>query len=144
MNEWIDNNSGGGDSNPGVAFDDIGAKIVGVINTAPAIVDTQYGERMVMDLIADKASECTAGPDRNVVNAGDVVTLWIKPGAMTRAIKEALVNAGAGDPEVGGIIAVKYTGDGEKKPGRNAPKLYKATYQKPPTGTAGPDNDDLF
>jgi hypothetical protein len=33
--------------------------------------------------------------------------------------------------EAGGELAIQYSGDGEPKPGKNAPKLYQAAYRPP-------------
>ena len=49
-------------------------------------------------------------------------------GNMLRAVREAVRKAGA-RLEVGGVLTVTYTGDGERKAaGFNPPKLYAATY----------------
>ena len=62
-------------------------------------------------------------------------------GAMLKAIREALKDAGA-KLEVGGELVVRYTEDGEpSKKGFNAPKLYKAKYTPP--APAAVDLDDL-
>lgn len=141
MSDWLTNNSGGS-GNPGVAFDDIGAKVKGTIAAEPRQVDTQYGERLVIELIAADGCTATAGENRAPITAGDEITLWVKPGAMARAIKEAIDNADAKGLEEGATIAVQYTGDGEKKPGKNPPKLYKAAYERPKA--AVPVGDDLL
>lgn len=51
-------------------------------------------------------------------------SLWAR-GNMVKAIREAATAIGA-TTMIGTQLAVKYTGDGEKKKGFNAPKLYKA------------------
>ena len=50
--------------------------------------------------------------------------IWSR-GNMVKAIREAATASGA-TTMVGTKLTVKYTGDGEKKKGMNAPKLYKA------------------
>lgn len=50
--------------------------------------------------------------------------LWAR-GNMVKAIREAATAVGA-TTMVGTKLTVKYIGDGEKKKGMNAPKLYKA------------------
>jgi hypothetical protein len=61
--------------------------------------------------------------------------LFIK-GHMVQAIRDALKQAGADRLEHGGMIAVRYDRDGERKsPGMNPPKLYVAQY-KPPSPVA--------
>jgi hypothetical protein len=49
---------------------------------------------------------------------------------MVKARREAAQAAGA-TTMVGCQLAVKYTGEGEKKKGFNAPKLYKAKVELP-------------
>lgn len=68
-----------------------------------------------------------------------------KPGAMLQAISEAVKGADATAVEVGGTLAVQYTGDGEKKnPAYNAPKLFKAQYKAPEKATAAVGVDELL
>lgn len=50
--------------------------------------------------------------------------IWAR-GNMVKAIREAATAANV-NSMVGTKLTVKYTGDGEKKKGMNAPKLYKA------------------
>jgi hypothetical protein len=62
-------------------------------------------------------------------------------GAMLKSVREALKDANS-KLEVGGELAVRYTGDGEpSKKGFNAPKLFKAKYTPPTPGAV--DLDDL-
>ena len=56
--------------------------------------------------------------------ADGISNLWAR-GGMVKAIREAAQAIGA-TTMVGTKLTVKYTGDGEKKKGFNAPKLYKA------------------
>lgn len=57
--------------------------------------------------------------------------LFVK-GEMQKAVRDAVVEAGAKGLELGGLLAVAYIGDGEPpKPGLNAPKLFKAQYRAP-------------
>lgn len=139
MSDWLSNNSGGS-GNPGVAFDQIGATIVGTIAGEPREVETQHGSRLVVELVATDKSTCTAGENRDAVKAGDEVTLWLKPGAMARAVRDALAEAKAAGLQEGGTLAVSYTGDGERKPGKNPPKLYTAQYVAPTPAVAVGDS----
>lgn len=50
--------------------------------------------------------------------------IWAR-GNMVKAIREAATAANVSSM-IGTKLTVKYTGDGEKKKGMNAPKLYKA------------------
>jgi rhodanese-related sulfurtransferase len=65
---------------------------------------------------------------------GTKVTVYCK-GQMRQAVKEALNNAGAKSPEVGGHLTVAYVGD-EPVPGLTAAKVYQAEY-KPPAPASG-------
>lgn len=57
-------------------------------------------------------------------------------GEMLKAIQRGLKEAGA-TLEVGGTLAIEYTGDGEaKKRGMSPPKLYRAQYKAPSPVTA--------
>ena len=63
-------------------------------------------------------------------------------GEMLKAIKQA-VKEGGGRLLNGGLLTVRYTGDGEQKTrGFNPPKLYKAKYV-PPAATPAPSVADL-
>ena len=82
---------------------------------------------------------------------GDKVALWAKAGkfkaetgsgeSMLGAIGTAVRAAGAEAVDVGGQLAIAYTGRGEKRPGYDAPKLYQAKYAPPAASVAV---DDLF
>jgi len=56
---------------------------------------------------------------------------------MLNAIKEAIRTAGARGLDVGATLAVQYVDDGEAKPGRTAPKIYRAQYQPAPAVAVG-------
>jgi hypothetical protein len=55
--------------------------------------------------------------------------LWVR-GNMIKTIREAATQAGL-NTLVGATLSVRYTGDGEKKNGFNAPKLYAAKVEAP-------------
>jgi hypothetical protein len=73
--------------------------------------------------------------------SGDNVQLYAKGGnfkaakgtgnSMLSAIGAAVRAAGAGAVDVGGQLAVQYTGDSVAQPGRFPAKLYTAQYQPP-------------
>lgn len=70
--------------------------------------------------------------------------IYIK-GNMQAAVRDAVKAAGATKIEVGGILTVRYTGDGPPpKKGLNAPKEFKAKYEPPTAATTAVDADDLF
>lgn len=57
--------------------------------------------------------------------------LFVK-GDMVRAVREAVRGAGRKMVELGGEVAVQYTGDGQARGvGYNPPKLYRAGYKPP-------------
>ena len=58
-------------------------------------------------------------------------------GQMLNAIKQALRDAKVTGLEVGGTIAVQYVADGERKPGKSAPKQYVAQYKPAPAVALG-------
>lgn len=127
-NEWLDTNSGGS-GNPGVYFGTLGDKVVGRIVGTPKQVDTQFGERLVIELKAtDKstAAKGKKGADGPIVD-GDEVTLWLKPGAMAAAVRDAVRESGANGLSDGDTIAVAFTDT--RDTGKAEPvKLYAAQY----------------
>lgn len=137
---WLNSNGGGGDSISvgSIAFAEVGDTIIGTIENEPRLVTTQYGDRLVIELAATGGN---AKADGNDVADGDIVTVWIKPGAMARAIGAAVKEAGANGLETGGKLAIKHSALGEKKPGRNPAKLFEAKYETPTKVTSV---DDLF
>ena len=65
-----------------------------------------------------------------------------KYASTAKAVADAVRTAGAKALEVGGTLALAYTGDGEPtKRGFSAPKLYQAAYKAP---VAGVDLGDLL
>lgn len=137
---WLNSNGGGGDSISvgSIAFAEVGDTIIGTVEGEPRLVTTQYGDRLVIELAATGGN---AKADGNDVDDGDIVTVWIKPGAMARAIGAAVKEAGAAGLEAGGKLAIKHSALGEKKPGRNPAKLFEAKYEAPTKVTSV---DDLF
>ena len=125
-NDWLQQNSGGS-GNPGVNFGALGDKVVGVIAEQPKAVETQFGERLVVELVAgpnSTAKKGKKGEDGPIVE-GDEVTLWIKPGAMATAVREAIQAAGAKGLTEGDTLALAFTGT--KDTGKAEPvKLYTA------------------
>lgn len=138
---WLDQNAGGSGS-PGVAFKTIGAKIVGTIASQPRKVDTEFGPRLVVELTAADGTTATLG-DGTPINIGDEVTLWLKPGAMAHAVKQARDTAGVPGLSIGDVLAFAYTGDGvASKAGWNPPKQYAAKLQ--PAAPPSVSVDDLL
>ena len=75
--------------------------------------------------------------------SGDSVAIYAKGGkfkaktgkgeSMLSAIGSAVRAAGAGSVDVGGELAVAFTGESEAQPGRSPAKLYTAQYKAPTT-----------
>ena len=63
-----------------------------------------------------------------VENNGEFGNIWAR-GNMVKAIREAAQAAGL-STMIGANLTVKYSGDGEKKKGFNAPKLFAAKVEK--------------
>lgn len=128
----------GGESTPSLSFKDaaIGFTYEGVITSPAELVqgkDFETGEPAVW-----KNKDGSTSPKYSVVigvrlDNGEERSLWaVKPSAMFAALKDAQTKAGK-PFEVGGKIAVRYTGDkpNEKNPRLNAAKQYAVKYEPP-------------
>ena len=128
----------GGESTPSLSFKDaaVGHTYTGTITSAPELVqgkDFETGEPAVW-----KNKDGSTSPKYSVVmgialDTGEERSLWaVKPSAMFAALKAAQQQAGK-PFEVGGKIAVRYTGDkpNEKNPRLNAAKQYAVKYEPP-------------
>jgi hypothetical protein len=127
-----------GKSYPSVAFEQIGAVVVGHIIDEPRIVltkddDGNEVENLLVNVTASQGTNIRAGKaaERQAVTVGDQVSVWLKPGQIARAVAEALTTAKADGLAEGGTLAIQYYADGERKPGKSAPKLYNAEYKAP-------------
>lgn len=139
----------GGESVPALSFKDapIGKTYEGIITAAPELVqgkDFETGEPAVW-----KNKDGSTSPKYSVVINlkvdGEDRSLWaVKPSAMFAALKAAAQKAGK-PFEVGGKLAVRYTGDkpNEKNPRLNAAKQYECRYEPPaaPDVFGGSDSD---
>lgn len=65
-------------------------------------------------------------------------------GESQKAVKAAVLAAGAKSLDVGGTLALAFTGLGEAKGNLNPPKLYRAQYVAPAPQTQSVDTDDLI
>lgn len=128
----------GGPMLPIVAFEEIGATISGRIIYTP-ITDMQTvdggGTQPVLKISieAGEGTNITAGKagERHRVQLGEAVSVWIKPGAQTAALFAACAAVGALEPKTGGVLKMRYTGDGVRSPGKSAPKQYLCRYELP-------------
>jgi hypothetical protein len=137
--DWLSANSSG-NRTPGVSFKTVGDKIVGKVISTPRTVETEFGQRLVIELEA--SGDTDASSSEGAITGGELVSLWVKPGAMATALRTALTEAKVDGIAEGDTLAFQYTGDGEaSKPGWNPPKQYRAKVQpaRPAVGV-----DDLL
>lgn len=140
---WLTHNSGS--SNPSVSFPNIGDTVCGRILEEPRLVngtDLNGNPSESLVISVEAIAGCTASVGSKQIGyspiaAGENVSIWVKAGAMARALQAAIVEAKAAGLQEGGMLAVRYSADGEqKKAGFNRPKLYVAQYS-PPVPTVG-------
>lgn len=119
-------------------FDSIGVTVGGPITEAPTMQqqkDLDTGElktwqdgNPMMQLVV--TVQTTLREPGNLEDEG-IRRFYIR-GNMQKAVAAGVRAAGASSLEVGGVLAITYTGDGvASKRGFNAPKLYSATYKPP-------------
>lgn len=117
-------------------FPTIGTVVAGQIIREPEAreqTDFQTGATLRWDN-GDPKMQIVVQLATNQRETGDddgVRALYIK-GGMLNAVRDAVRKSGAKGLEVGGTLAITYSGDGEaSKRGFNPPKLYAATYTAP-------------
>jgi hypothetical protein len=132
-NDWL--MSGGAKS---AKFPEVGTVVKGTIVSPPTLsqqtdfttgaLKTWDDNKPMMQLVVTIATD-ERDPDEP--DDDGLRSLYVK-GAMQAAVKDAIRKAGAKGLEVGGTIAVKYTGDGvAKQRGMNPPKQFACQYQAP-------------
>jgi hypothetical protein len=135
--DWLNDNSGGGDDGPGLYFGKVGQKVIGVITATPRQVNTQYGDRLVIALKVSEGSDALKGAlgADGAVSTGEDVALWVKPGQMASALREALQTAGVKGLAEGDTLAVQFVE--EQNTGKPSPlKVYRAQYIAAKTAVA--------
>ena len=137
------NANAGGSGYPSMKFENVGDHVVGTIEGLPRTVegtnlDGEPEQSLVIDLAVTKAQGfCGNSETRADASTASNVTVWVKKGAMARAVRDALNAAGASGLEDGGTFALTHTELGEqKKAGYNRPKLYRAEYKSPVAAVA--------
>jgi hypothetical protein len=136
MNESVPLSALGGSVNaPAGKFTDIGDKHAGRLVTPP--VERQQTDLDRNPLVWPDGTKRTEWLFTIEEDSGERVTLYARRGnysgnglAMLDAIIEAVTEAGADAIEVGGKLAVVYSGTQSLGSGKTA-KLYKAQYQPP-------------
>lgn len=129
VKEFLQENSGGDFEK--FSFDQIGDGIVGEIVNTPRLIDTQFGQCMVIDIKPE--------------SGGEPRTVFVGSGPMARAISKALEQAGQMDlqPQKGARLGIQFTETRPSKTaGFNDAKLYQALYEKP--SPAGASMESLF
>jgi hypothetical protein len=126
------------ESSPSAKFTDLGDTHSGII--------TAMTERQQTDLNGRLLAFDDGTPRMQWVISlrkadGDTVAIYAKGGkfkpakgsgeSMLSAIGAAVRAAGATSVDVGGTLAVAYTGESEAQPGRSPAKLYTAQYKAP-------------
>lgn len=135
----------GSTSTPSLSFKDatVGTVYEGVVTEAPTLVQSRDFETGEPAYWPVKRPGETPNPKMSVVLKlevdGEERSVWAqKPSALFAAIGEAQKVAGK-RIEVGGTLAIKYTGDKPNdNPRLNAAKQYAAKYT-PPAAVAGAD-----
>lgn len=138
---------GGGQS---FAFDNIGdgftSALVTNISDEQQALDLDTGEPRYWDpgktrpVLQTVVTMTLAQHDRSDANDDGQRLLFVQAGSnRQRAIAAAVRATGGQSFDVGCLLSMRYTGDGEKKnKGKNAPKLYEAAYVPPQSsGAAG-------
>lgn len=131
---------------PSAKFGSVGDTHSGPITERPTVVqqrDFEDGElklwndgNPMMQLVVTIQ---TANRDPQIVDDDGTRRLFVK-GAMKAAIQQAVKASGAKGLEVGGILTVTYTHDGEAKGRLNPPKQFRAEYV--PSATAALSTPD--
>lgn len=140
VNEFL--NQGGV---PSAKFDAVGKVVKGTITSAEVGQQRDFttglpkswddGKPMMQLVITLQTDE----RDPEVEDDEGIRRLFARAN-MLNAVREAVRKTG-GKLEVGGKLAVKYTGDGEAKTrGHNAPKLYSAQYEAPTASAVSVDD----
>jgi hypothetical protein len=137
------------ESSPSAKFAEIGDTYVGRI---VSMVERQQTDMKQRPLTFDDGTPRMQWVITIETAEGDRAALYAKGGkfkaaagkgeSMLAAIGIAVRAANADGVDVGGELAVSYTGTGEAKPGQDGPKLYTAAY-KPPAPASIPA-EDLF
>jgi hypothetical protein len=109
---------------PNASFESVGTKFEGKVAGLPKMVDTQFGERLLIDL-------------ENPNYKGGGITLWVREGPMGQAVAKAVGTEGL---EEGGLLSLEFTSERDTGKG-NALKLFAATYEAPKVSV---DVDSIF
>jgi hypothetical protein len=121
---------------PSAKFDTPGTTIAGTITEPPTIQQQRNFDTQALEYWEDGNPKYmlvvnidTGKVDPNVDNDDGVRAIYVRAN-LQKAVREAVRLAGQEGLEVGGHLAVTYTGDGTPpRRGANAPKLYSAVYK---------------
>src|SRR5262245_30044715 len=126
-----------GGGSPSAKFPTVGTKIVGEVTATDTGQQRDYksgelktwpdGNPMMQAIITLQTDD----RDPDITDDDGRRRLFVSSRNMREAIKDAVTKANARVIEIGGKLAVQYTGDGEATGAGNPPKLYVAQYKKP-------------
>lgn len=143
ISDYINNNTRS--KTPSAKFAKIGDKVVGTINAARIVEtkDRNNGEQ-VKNLVVELGLEFGVEDGKNL-DAGEVRSVWFKPGEMLRRLADAMKDAGVPSVLPGDKLAVEFYGEEPTK--KVSPKkLYRVAYKVVGSGNAtpAPSADDLI
>jgi len=134
---------------PSATFHEIGTIHEGVITNLDVMQARKFGTKD-LDFWPDGSPKMqavitlkTAERDPEIDNDNGMRALYVSSKGLREAIAQAVKKAGAEGLAVGGSLGVKYTRDGDRTGGANAPKVYGAKYEPPPPGEQYDEPDDL-
>lgn len=135
-NDDLDGLFNGGGA-PAFKFDAIGASVTGTITEATVRQQRDYatGEPKTYDdgnpMKEVVLTLATSLRDSSIEDDDGARRVFVRS-AMLSALRDAVREAGARKPEIGGVVTVTYTGDGEpSRKGFNPPKQFNVSYQPP-------------
>jgi len=115
VRKFLDENASGGHEK--FNFDKVGDAIAGEIVGVPKMVNTRFGECLVLDVKPDN---------------GEPRTVFVGDGPMARAVAQAVRDAGADDLAQGARIGIRFAEtQPSKTAGFNDAKIYDVGYEPP-------------
>jgi hypothetical protein len=129
-----------GGGTPWAKFPTIGTVVIGTVLTEPVVQQQRDFEDNSKLLTWDNgdpkrefvAKIQTAERDPAIEDDDGIRALHMASPNMISAVRAACKAVKSGGLEVGGVITITYTGDGEAKGRGKAPKMYTASYERPP------------
>lgn len=143
MTDTLEGFLGGGGS-PSASFKEVGTVVKGTVTAAELSQQTEFGTgtpktwddgKPMMQIVVTLQTD---ERDATIDDDEGERRLFVK-GAMLKSLRDAVKGAGVKTVEVGGTLAVKYTGDAApSKPGLNGAKQYVVQYKVPEPAVDAP------